>query len=241
MIHQLDYLRQLNMASLVFRLGIAMLSGGFLGMERERHRRPAGVRTYMMVCLGAALTTILSQYEFIMITTRWAELSSQIGIKTDVSRFGAQVINGIGFIGAGAIIVTRRRQVKGLTTAAGLWVAAIIGLAAGAGFYEGAIYTTLLILLAELLLSKLEYRIMNSAPEVNVYMEYTNRNCLESILQLLRELSVKVTNLEITRSSESGKHNSCAIFTLQLNKKCTVNALLERMTATEGVVSVEEL
>ena len=92
-----------------------------------------------------------------------------------------------------------------------------------------------------MLLSKLEYRIINSAPEVNVYMEYANRSCLESILQLLRDLSVKVTNLEITRSSESGKHNSCAIFTLQLNKKCTVNTLLEQMTATEGVVSVEEL
>ena len=70
---------------------------------------------------------------------------------------------------------------------------------------------------------------MDSTPEVNVYMEYANRSCLESILQLLRDLSIKVTNLEITRSSESGKHNSCAIFTLQLNKRCTVNALLERM------------
>lgn len=225
-----DGLRDVTMLSTAVRMLLAVVCGGLIGIEREYKRRPAGFRTHILICLGASMTTLTSQYLYL-----------NMHYFTDMGRLGAQVIAGIGFIGAGAIIVTRRRQVKGLTTAAGLWVAAIIGLAAGAGFYEGAIYTTLLILLAELLLSKLEYRIMNSAPEVNVYMEYTNRNCLESILQLLRELSVKVTNLEITRSSESGKHNSCAIFTLQLNKKCTVNALLERMTATEGVVSVEEL
>ena len=87
-------------------------------------------------------------------------VNSQGAYDLCMGRLGAQVIAGVGFIGAGTIIVTRRRRVKGLTTAAGLWVAAIVGLAAGAGFYEGAIFTTLLILLAELLLSKLEYRIM---------------------------------------------------------------------------------
>jgi len=230
MLSVFDGLRDVTLLSVWVRMLLAVLCGGAIGIEREYKRRPAGFRTHILICLGASMTTLTSQYLYL-----------NMHYFTDMGRLGAQVIAGIGFIGAGTIIVTRRRRVKGLTTAAGLWVAAIVGLAAGAGFYEGAIFTTLLILLAELLLSKLEYRIMNSAPEVNVYMEYANRNCLESVLQLLRDLSVKVTNLEITRSSESGKHNSCAIFTLQLNKKCTVNTLLEQMTATEGVVSVEEL
>jgi len=230
MLSVFNSLRDVTLLSVLVRMLLAVLCGGAIGIEREYKRRPAGFRTHILICLGASMTTLTSQYLYL-----------NMHYYTDMGRLGAQVIAGVGFIGAGTIIVTRRRRVKGLTTAAGLWVAAIVGLAAGAGFYEGAIFTTLLILLAELLLSKLEYRIMDSTPEVNVYMEYANRSCLESILQLLRDLSIKVTNLEITRSSESGKHNSCAIFTLQLNKRCTVNALLERMTTTEGVVSVEEL
>lgn len=72
----------------------------------------------MLVCMGATLTLLLSQYEYIMVTTKWASIASEIGLRTDVSRFGAQVINGVGFLGAGTILVTGRREVKGLTTAA---------------------------------------------------------------------------------------------------------------------------
>ena len=144
----LDYLRQMNMVTVMVRLTMAMLFGGLIGLERERKRRPAGFRTYMLVCLGAALTMLLSQYESYMVTHDWAELAAEIGIRTDVSRFGAQVINGIGFLGAGTIIVTGRQEVKGLTTAAGLWASACMGLAIGAGFYECVILGFLLIFLS---------------------------------------------------------------------------------------------
>ena len=116
-----------------------------------------------------------------------------------------------------------------------------MGLALGGGFYEGAIFATALILLAELLFSKLEYRMLENAPEVNLYMEYTGKPCLENVLKLYRERELKVLNLEITRSTGSATHNACAIFTLRLNKKCTVNSLLAEMNAVPGVVSVEEL
>ena len=115
----IQYLRELHFASVVVRLALAMLLGGCIGLERGRKRRPAGFRTYMLVCLGAALTVLLSLYEFTMVTGPWSDICAEIGIKTDVSRFGAQVINGIGFLGAGTILVTGRQQVKGLTTAAG--------------------------------------------------------------------------------------------------------------------------
>ncbi len=147
----------------------------------------------------------------------------------------------MGFIGAGTIIVTRRQRVKGLTTAAGLWTAAIVGLCLGGGFYEGGIFTTLLILLTEMTFSKLEYRMLENAPEINLYLEYMDRACLENVLKLYRELDLKVLNLEITRSAGSEKHNACAIFTLRLNKKCKVERLLAKVSATEGVFSVEEL
>ena len=90
-------------------------------------------------------------------------------------------------------------------------------------------------------LSKLEYRMLDNAPEINLYMEYTNKNCLENVLKLFREMSVKVTNMEITRSQESEHHNACAIFTLQLNKHCPVERLLTEVNRTKGVLSVEEL
>ena len=158
-----------------------------------------------------------------------------------MARLGAQVVAGIGFIGAGAIIVTRRQRVKGLTTAAGLWASAIIGLALGGGFYEGGIFATLLILLAELFFSNLEYRMLENAPEINLYMEYTDKRCLEKVLKLYRELNLKILNMEITRSTGSEKHNACAIFSLRLNKRCKVEQLVAKVSGTEGVVSVEEL
>ena len=237
----LDFLRELNIWSVMLRLTVAMAFGGLIGMERGKKRRAAGFRTYMLVCLGAALTMLLSQYEYGMLTSAWSQTASQLGIRTDVSRFGAQVINGIGFLGAGTIIVTGRQEVKGLTTAAGLWASAIIGLAIGGGFYEGALFATFLIILAELLFSKLEYRMLENAPEINLYMESTDRSCLEQVLKLYREKNVKVLNMEITRATGSEHHNACAIFSLRLNKKCKVELLLDAIHRVEGVAAVEEL
>ena len=230
MLSVFDGLRDVNMAAVTVRMLLAVLCGGAIGIEREFKRRPAGFRTHILICLGAAMTTLTSQYLYL-----------NMGYYTDIARLGAQVVAGIGFIGAGTIIVTRRRRVKGLTTAAGLWTSAIVGLALGAGFYEGALYATFLILAAELIFAKLEYRMLDHAPEVNLYLEYNDRPTLERVLQIFRELGIKVTNLEITRSSESGKHTSNAVFNLQLNKKCGVERMLGAIHGIEGVVSVEEL
>ena len=223
-------LRTVTMLSVTVRMLLAVACGGIIGIEREYKRRPAGFRTHILICLGAAMTTLTSQYLYL-----------NMHYYTDMARLGAQVVAGIGFIGAGTIIVTRRQRVKGLTTASGLWAAAIIGLALGGGFYEGGIFATILILLAELLFSKLEYRMLENAPEINLYMEYTDKRCLENVLKLYRELNLKILNMEITRSTGSEKHNACAIFSLRLNKRCKVEQLVAKVSGTEGVVSVEEL
>ena len=152
----IDYLRELNFVSVALRLLLSAVIGFSLGMERGRKRRPAGCRTYMLVCMGATLTLLLSQYEYYMLTNRWYDLALEIGIRTDVSRFGAQVINGVGFLGAGTILVTGRREVKGLTTAAGLWASACMGLAIGAGFYESVVLGTVLIFLSMRFLPTIE-------------------------------------------------------------------------------------
>ena len=229
MLSVFDGLRDVSMASVCLRMVLSALCGGAIGVEREFKRRPAGFRTHILICLGAAMTTLTGQYLFLA-----------MGYYTDVARLGAQVIAGVGFIGAGTIIVTKHQRVKGLTTAAGLWTAAIVGLSFGAGFYEGCLFTTALILLAELVFSKWEYRILSNTPEVNLYMEYTGKACLEEVLKLYREQNVKILNMEITRSAGSEKHNACVIFLLRL-RKLRAEQLVARLNAIQGVLSVEEL
>ena len=223
-------LREMTMLSITLRMVLAVVCGGIIGIEREYKRRPAGFRTHILICLGAAMTTLTSQYLYLV-----------MHYHTDMARLGAQVIAGVGFIGTGAIIVTRRQRVKGLTTAAGLWTVAIIGLAIGSGFYEGAILTTALILLAELLISKMEYWILDSAPEINLYLEYSDKSCLEQVLTLYRERKLKILNMEITRPQGSEQQNACAIFTLRLHKKYKAEQMLMEVRTIPGVFTAEEL
>ncbi len=226
----MDPLRDMNFLGIFLRMLLAVICGGAIGLEREFKRRPAGFRTHILICLGAAMTTLTSQYLFFV-----------MNYPTDIARLGAQVIAGIGFIGAGTIIVTRRQRVKGLTTAAGLWASAIVGLALGGGFYEGALLTTALILIAELLFSKLEFRILNSSPEINIYLEYTRHEALDQVLKLLRHKKVSVLNMELTRSADSTEKNSCAIFSLRLNKKIRPDILIAEISNCEDVLLVQEL
>ncbi len=217
----------------VIRMVLAMLCGGLIGIEREVARRPAGFRTHILICLGSSLATLTSQYIYL-----------QMGAYTDLARLGAQVIAGMGFIGAGTIIVTKRRQVKGLTTAAGLWASAIVGLAIGAGFIEAALIATAMILLAELVLARVERMLMASARDLHLYVEYEEEsNVLTTLSAYLREQRVAVSDLQITKSTRNaeGERHPCAIFTVQLPHKMPQEKLLADIARTEGVVSVEEL
>ena len=114
-------LREVTYLAVALRVFAAVLIGGILGLERGMKNRPAGLRTYMLVCVGACVIMLTNQYVF------------QVYSTGDPVRMGAQVVSGIGFLGAGTIVVTRRNQIKGLTTAAGLWSAAGVGLALGVG------------------------------------------------------------------------------------------------------------
>ena len=230
MLDFLEPVRDLTGASILLRMLLACVCGGLVGIEREFKRRPAGFRTHILICLGATMTTMTSQF-----------LAVSMGSPTDIGRLGAQVVAGVGFIGAGTIIVTRRQRVKGLTTAAGLWASAIMGLALGAGFYEGGILAAVLILVAEVLFSLLEFRILNNTPEISLLIEYTDKKCLDRILKLYREQKVPVTSMEITRDVGSDTHNACAIFSLRLHKRCKAHQLTGMLYGVEGVKSVEEV
>jgi putative Mg2+ transporter-C (MgtC) family protein len=225
----MEYLKEPNLASGIFRLTLATVCGGLIGIERIRKRRPAGFRTHTLVCIGAALTMIISQY-----------LSAR-GQTTDLARLGAQVINGIGFLGAGTIIVTGRQQVKGLTTAAGLWASACMGLAIGAGFYFGAIVGCLLIILTVSVLSILEVRIMSTARNMNIYIEYTDTNDIGAVIDAIKSMNVKIFDVEITRIRSADGLPPCAIYSVRLPKKLRHADLMAVIATISGVQTVEEL
>ena len=225
-----DTFRDLTMTSILLRMVLSVICGGFIGLERTYKRHDAGFRTHILICIGACNTTLIGQY-----------LSLVMGYYTDITRLGAQVIAGVGFIGAGAIIVTQREQVKGLTTAAGLWASAIVGLSLGAGFFEGGLYTTLLILIAELYLSKLEYYIFRHSKEMNLYLEYVDSSTLELILALFRTKGITVQNMEVTRSKGSERHNAGALLLLRLNDTITPKELLLRLNEMDGILLAAEL
>ncbi|MBE6037118.1 MAG: MgtC/SapB family protein [Clostridiales bacterium] len=140
----LETLSGINIWSIFLRILLAALFGGLIGSNRDRHGRAAGLRTHILVCVGAALTTMLGLY-----------IHAELGYSNDPMRMGAQVISGIGFLGAGTIMVRNHSHVTGLATAAGLWSTACIGLATGAGFYWGASLAVLVVLVTLSILSKL--------------------------------------------------------------------------------------
>lgn len=244
MIHAFDYFRQLNFAGTVVRLVVAMFCGGIVGLERERKHTSsglAGMRTYMLVCVGAALTIEISQYEFHMLNSVWAALADKIGIKTDVSRFGAQVINGIGFLGAGTIIVTGSQEVKGLTTAAGLWASACMGLAVGAGFYECVILAMILIIVSITLLSNVESKIIDVARNMNFYVEYSTMNDVSTIINSLKRLDARIYSVDIERGDAKRGINHSAVFNIRLNKRMSHTALLMDLSRIESILTIYEI
>ena len=226
----MEYIRNVNGLSVLIRLALAVIFGGLIGLERERKHRPAGFRTHILICLGAAMTTLTSQYLFLSLRQF-----------TDIARLGAQVIAGIGFIGAGSIIVTQRRRVKGLTTAAGLWASAAIGLCFGAGFYEGGIIAALLILAVELLFSKLEYRIMDNAREVNLLVEYKDLASLNGVLRYMKEVDLKILSLEILKSESNPANKNCVNIDLLIHRKLRIKDMIADIANVPGIIAVERL
>ncbi len=224
-----DFFKTPTLPSMIVRLMLAITLGGLIGIERGRKRRPAGLRTHMLVCLGAALTMIISQY---LVT---------IGQTTDVSRFGAQVINGIGFLGAGSIIVTGKLEVKGLTTAAGLWASACMGLAVGSGFVFAAVIAGILIGITTALLSKLEVRIMSNSRNMNVYIEYEDSATIGDVIEKLKALNIKIFDVELSRNINASEGLHSAVFDIKLPRKLAHSAVMTSVADVDTVKSVEEL
>jgi putative Mg2+ transporter-C (MgtC) family protein len=163
------------------------------------------------------------------------------GQTTDVSRLGAQVINGVGFLGAGTIIVTGKQQIKGLTTAAGLWASACMGLAIGAGFYLGALIGCVAIYLTISVLRKLEDWIMASARNMNIYIEFTETDDIGETIESLKKMNVKIFDIEITKIRSADGLPPSAILAIRLPRKAKHSDIMAAVSAVKGIQTVEEL
>ncbi len=225
----LEELMAMNIEITILRLVLALLCGGVLGIERGRKRRPAGFRTYMLVCLGAALVMMTNEY-----------ISKTYGT-SDVARMGAQVISGIGFLGAGTIIVTGHNRVRGLTTAAGLWAAACIGLAIGIGYYAGAIIGCVMIFVAMAALHNLDERVMSDTKVMNLYIEFEKLTYVGQFIEFLKEREIKVSDIEISRSNALDEAGTATLMTIKLPKKQPHATILGTLNCADGVSFMEEV
>ena len=225
----LEYLRGANLSATAFRLALAMLFGGIIGLERGRRRRPAGFRTHILVCMGAALAMCISQY-----------LAITLGQSTDISRLGAQVINGIGFLGAGTIVVTGRQQVKGLTTASGLWASACMGLAIGAGYYECAVLACITIFLTITVLNNVEKLLTSRTKNMNINVTLGAVGQLPGVLDVLRSMNIKIFDVEITNVRDLRVASPNVIIEMKLPRSQHHAKIITAVAAIEGVLSVEE-
>lgn len=218
-----------RLAEVAIKLVMALICGGLLGLERGRKKRPAGFRTYMLVCIGAALVMMTNQY------------ISELYETGDPSRMGAQVVSGIGFLGAGTIITTGHNRVKGLTTAAGLWASACVGLAIGIGFYEGAIIGTVMIFFAMVAMHTLDEKITASAKIVTMYIEFDKISSLKNVTAFLKEKGIKISDIETEEGEMSEAANAAAIITLRLPNNNIRLMLGYMLSSLDGVTYVEEL
>ena len=234
-------MRNLNLYSMMLRIVLAMLTGGIVGFEREKKGRAAGFRTYMLVAMGAAMTVILSQYLAVMMDGPWAEIADTVGIKTDISRFAAQVINGVGFLGAGTIIVTGRQEVKGLTTAAGLWASACMGIAIGAGFYEGVIVALFMIIFCMKLLPLLEQALVSNSRYMSIYVEMDSFENIGNIVNLIKSENILLLDVEIEKNKREHMSDFSVLFTLKLPRKMAHAELLALLSTVDGIAAIDEV
>jgi len=234
MTESLSILKGFSFGAAILRLVLAMLCGGAVGYGRSKKERSAGLRTYMLISIGAAMAVMLGLYQYDMLTGQWKEITDQVGLKFDAARLAAQSITGIGFLGAGTIIVTKKMTIKGLTTAAGLWTTGIIGLAVGSGYYELGFIGTVLVLLAESVFGTIGMMIRHQ-PDYHVEIQYSDKTSLDNVLRYCKDNHMDIVNLRI----HSGVENDSAEYTAEVHLRGTVKCdqLINHLQRMPGIIS----
>lgn len=225
----INELRDINMLSILVRVMLAVLIGGILGIERGRKNHPAGFRTYMLVCLGAAMVMMTNQYVYKVFST------------SDPVRMGAQVISGIGFLGAGTIIITGKNQVKGMTTAAGLWTAACCGLAIGIGFYEMAVIGGTVIFAIMTVMQNMEAHIRQNRKNAELYIEFASKQPFRDFIEYSRKNGIDLFDVQMQKNKISGEVVLSVVLVAHKQKKIKNDELVDILADAPGVNYIEEL
>ena len=220
---------ELHWFEVLVRIGLAAALGGAIGMEREIREREAGLRTHMLVSVGAALFTLVSAYAW-----HDFDFSTPEGIVFDPTRIAAQIVTGIGFLGAGAII-RQGLSVRGLTTAATLWVVAAIGMAAGAGYYAAAVLTTGLVLFSLWPLRILAHRVTArfQAEEGRLALELPAGTTTAAVVAAVEESGGLVRSLEFQQEDE----RKLVHLQVRMREGREAAALVDEMAAREEVLA----
>ena len=223
------WLSEINIYSIVIRIFLAVLLGGLIGIERAFKKHEAGFRTNILVCVGATMTTFCNQFIF-----------EYFG-GGDVARLGAGVISGVGFLGAGTILLTSRNQIRGLTTAAGLWTCACLGISIGLGFYTAAICGCLAIMLVLYLLPRIESVINNKTPYLTLHVEFENiaetkPDYLKDFMVFLRNNNAKIYAVERNQAYVT---TELAVYSISI--RLNVNKNLNKKTQDQIVEEVNKL
>lgn len=218
-----------NSSAVVIRLVFSVLVGMIVGIDRGFKRRGAGVKTHTLVCLGSTLVMLTGQYIYMNFEGNM-----------DISRMAAQVISGVGFLGVGTIIVTGRNQVRGLTTAAGLWSCACLGLAIGIGFVEGALVTVLLVIITLNLLSRVDGWLHRYARVFELYLEFSTNKCISSFVNEMHKQDIRIISFEIGKSRIKGE-GPTALAVLEVRHRGKRPELMNYIRQMDSVKFVEEL
>ena len=222
----IEGLPELSILAITVRLLLTTVFAGTLGYERERHKQAAGFRTYIIVADASALVMMTNIF-----------IGQCVGT-TDLVRMPASVITGLGFLGAGTILVTRSREIKGLTTAAGLWAVANIGLALGAGFYTGGAVCYAFILVAMNLLRLVDRRIEKNRKLVEVYCELRSAQAIGGLIRYGRANDCPLSDLSLYNGTACGGAGAplCGTFTLRVSKGTTPAAVAAELEKLDGVL-----
>lgn len=196
------YFAEVSYVSVFVRLFLASVCGGVLGIERTTKKQVAGLRTYILVCLGSCVAMFINQFIYEMVGTG------------DIARIANGVVGGLGFLGAGSIMMINRGRVRGLTTASGLWAAGCIGLAIGIGFYTLALASTIFVSIILMLMPAFENLFLKSARHFDLHIEMTSREYLREMLAFIRSGSYRITTLALDAAYE-GSDLCCYSITVQ--------------------------
>ena len=220
-------LREVTYLAVALRIFAAVILGGLIGLERGLKNRAAGLRTHMLVCVGSCLIMVTNQFIY------------QVTGTGDPVRMGAQVISGVGFLGAGTIMVTRRSQIKGLTTAAGLWTAAGVGLALGIGFYEAAAMGSLAIFVVMTLMQKMDSKVHGKTRDMELFVEMDSSLSLGDFLRKLREMDIEVVQVQKDSGPDYESNVRSYLIALRTKTRRLHTEVMEEIGTIEGIFYTE--